>query len=58
MQIVYFKTQGKIKNNEFSWDKTFKYMKKCNIKSFKIFMGSTDKKSIEKLTKLFQTKMS
>ena len=45
-----------IKNNKFSWDKTLKYIKKCNFQNFKIFMGSTQKKSIEKLTKLFVTK--
>ena len=31
-------------------------MKKCNFQNFKILMGSTYKKSIEKLTKLFLTK--
>ena len=45
-----------MKNNKFSWDKTLKYMKKYNFQNFKIFMGSTYKKSIEKLTKLFLTK--
>ena len=37
------------------WDKTFKYMKKCYFQNFKIFMGSPDKKSIDKL---FLTKIS
>ena len=45
-----------MKNNKFSWDKTFKYMKKCNFQNFKIVMSSTNKKSIEKLTKIFLTK--
>ena len=31
-------------------------MKKCSFQNFKIFMGSTDKRSIEKLTKIFLTK--
>ena len=34
------------------------YEKKCNFENFKIFIGSTGKKSIEKLTKIFVTKMN
>ena len=33
-------------------------MKKCNFQNFKILMGSTDKKSVEKLAKMFLTKMN